>query len=101
MDILQLILLALALGGLAFVLFAFTGGAGRPSKQQERIVQVPTEPDWLDLEQAAAYLDTDTESVFALVERGGIPYFVLAEGNRTEPASYFFRRDELDAWTVG
>jgi hypothetical protein len=100
-DILQLILLALALGGLAFVLFAFTGNAGRPARKQERTVQTPTEPEWLDLEQAAAYLDSDTESIFTLVERGAIPYFVLAEGNRTEPASYFFRRDELDAWTVG
>ena len=101
MDILQLILLALALGGLAFVLFAFTGTAGRPSKNQERTVQNPTDPDWLDLEAAAAYLDTDTDSLFNLVERGAIPYFVLADGNRREPASYFFRRDELDAWTVG
>ena len=101
MDIPQLILLALALGGLAFALYAFTGNAGRPAKTEERTVQVPTEPDWLDLDQAAAYLDTDKDSLFALVERGAIPYFVLAHGNRTEPASYFFRRDELDAWTVG
>jgi hypothetical protein len=100
-DIPQLILLALALGGLAFVLFAFTGNAGRPRREQERIVQAPTEPEWLDLEQAAAYLDSDPDTVFTLVERGAIPYFVLADGNRTEPASYFFRRDELEAWTVG
>ena len=83
------------------MLFAFTGNAGRPRREQERTVEVPTEPDWLDLEQAAAYLDTDTDSLFNLVERGAIPYFVLSDGNRTEPSTYFFRRDELDAWTVG
>ncbi|MDX6587021.1 MAG: hypothetical protein QOI31_1494 [Solirubrobacterales bacterium] len=75
--------------------------AGEPAVAGKRAVIDPDDPDWLDVEEAASYLDVETGFVLNLVARDAIPFFVMTEGDRAEGSSYYFRRDELDEWTVG
>ena len=55
----------------------------------------------LDVDAAAAYLGVESSFVLNLVERDAIPFFVMTEGDSDNRSSYYFRRDELDEWTVG
>jgi hypothetical protein len=75
--------------------------AGEPSVTGKRAVVDPDDPDWLDVEAAAAYLGVESSFVLNLVERDAIPFFVMTEGDSAARSSYYFRRDELDEWTVG
>lgn len=36
-----------------------------------------------------------------LVERGGIPFYVAAGLNRSNPDTYRFDRDEIKGWVIG
>ena len=101
MNLFEFAVLLLAVVGLIVVVNAFARDAGRPPRGRDRTVTDPEGPDWLDLDAASAYLDTEPGLIIGLVDRGSIPFFVVEQGNRADPSSLYFRRDELDAWTVG
>ena len=86
--------------GLTAVVLAFTRSGG-PSVSEKRAVVDPDDPDWLNVEAAAAYLGVEAGFILNLVDRDAIPFFVLEGAESTAGSSYYFRRDELDAWTVG
>jgi excisionase family DNA binding protein len=56
---------------------------------------VPVEPwpEWMNVETAAAYLDSSVERLRKLVARRQIPFVQEGPGCRV-----FFRRSDLDAW---
>jgi hypothetical protein len=99
-TIVELTIVVVAVVGLTAVVitFARTGEASGPDK---RTVIDPDDPDWLDVEAAASYLGVVTGFVLNLDARDAIPFFVMAESDRTDSSSYRFRRNELDDWTVG
>jgi len=99
-TIIELTIVVVAVLGLTAVVLSFTR-AGEPSVVAKRAVIDPDDPDWMDVEAAAAYLGVDPGFVLNLVDRDAIPFFVMAESDTADSRSYRFRRDELDAWTVG
>ena len=86
--------------GLTWVVLTFTR-AGEPKLNSKRAVIDPDDPDWLDVEAAASYLGVETGFILNLVDRDAIPFFVVLESGRADGSSYYFRREELDEWTVG
>jgi hypothetical protein len=100
-NLFQLAVILLAAVGLIAMVSAFARDAGRPPRSRDRTVTDPDGPDWLNLEAASAHLDTEPGLILGLVDRGSIPFFVVEGGNRADQSSLYFRRDELDAWTVG
>jgi excisionase family DNA binding protein len=92
--------------GVAVLAFAATvvvlAGAGRRlQRSPARTVMEPFGDEWLTIGQVATLLDVPEDDVAGLVERDGIPFYVVAGGSHTRPADYRFRRDEIDAWTIG
>jgi excisionase family DNA binding protein len=92
--------------GVAVLAFAATilvlAGAGRRiQRSPARTVMEPFGEEWLTVSQVASVLDVPEADVIGLVERDAIPFYVIAGGSRAHPADYRFRRDEIDAWTIG
>jgi excisionase family DNA binding protein len=92
--------------GVAVLAFAATvlvlAGAGRRlQRSPARTVMEPFGDEWLTVGQVATLLEVPEDDVVGLVERDAIPFYVIAGGSRTRPADYRFRRDEIDAWTIG
>jgi excisionase family DNA binding protein len=75
--------------------------AGEPAVAGKRAVIDPDDPDWLDVDEAASYLGVEAGFILNLVERDAIPFFVMTESDSAARSSYYFRREELDEWTVG
>jgi hypothetical protein len=99
-TIVELTIVVMAVLGLTWVVITFAR-TGEASGSNKRTVIDPDDPDWLDLDGAASYLGVETGFVLNLVARDAIPFYVMAERDRTDSPSYRFRRDELDDWTVG
>ena len=99
-TLVELSIVVVAVLGLTWVVLTFTR-AGEPSVSGKRAVIDPDDPDWLDVNGAASYLGVEAGFVLNLVDRDAIPFFVLAESDGEASSSYYFRRDELDEWTVG
>jgi excisionase family DNA binding protein len=96
----------LVVAGVAVLAFAATvlvlAGAGRRlQRSPARTVLEPFGDEWLTTSEVASVLDVPEADVIGLVERDAIPFYVIAGGSRTHPADYRFRRDEIDAWTIG
>jgi excisionase family DNA binding protein len=92
--------------GVAVLAFAatvlvLTGAGRRIQRTPARTVMEPFGDEWLTIGQVATLLDVPEDDVVGLVERDAIPFYVIAGGSRTHPADYRFRRDEIDAWTIG
>jgi excisionase family DNA binding protein len=92
--------------GVAVLAFAATvvvlASAGRRlQRSPTRTVMEPFGDEWLTIGQVATLLDVPEDDVAGLVERDAIPFYVVAGGSHTRPADYRFRRDEIDAWTIG
>jgi len=99
-TLVELTIVVVAVLGLTWVVLTFTR-AGEPSVSGKRAVIDPDDPDWLDVNGAASYLGVEPGFVLNLVDRDAIPFFVLAKSDSADSASYYFRREELDDWTVG
>jgi excisionase family DNA binding protein len=92
--------------GVAVLAFAatvlvLTGAGRRIQRSPARTVMEPFGDEWLTVSQVASLLEVPEDDVVGLVERDAIPFYVIAGGSRTHPADYRFRRDEIDAWTIG
>jgi excisionase family DNA binding protein len=92
--------------GVAVLAFAatvlvLTGAGRRIQRTPARTVMEPFGDEWLTIGQVATLLEVPEDDVVGLVERDAIPFYVIAGGSRTHPADYRFRRDEIDAWTIG
>lgn len=92
--------------GVAVLAFAatvlvLTGAGRRIQRSPARTVMEPFGDEWLTVGQVATLLDVPEDDVVELVDRDAIPFFVIAGGSRAHPADYRFRRDEIDAWTIG
>jgi excisionase family DNA binding protein len=92
--------------GVAVLAFAatvlvLTGAGRRMQRSPARTVLEPFGDEWLTIGQVATLLDVPEDDVVGLVDRDAIPFYVIAGGSRTHPADYRFRRDEIDAWTIG
>ncbi len=99
-TLVELTIVVVAVLGLTWVVLTFTR-AGEPKLSSKRAVIDPDDPDWLDVEAAASYLGVETGFILNLVDRDAIPFFVVAESDAADSSSYYFRREELDEWTVG
>jgi hypothetical protein len=98
-TIVELLIVCVAVIGVSAAVLAFARGAGNPP-HAGRTVADPDGPEWLSLEETAAYLAADSGYVLNLVSRDAIPYFVLESGNAAENSSLYFNREELDGWIV-
>jgi hypothetical protein len=98
-DLRTLILLAISCLMLILLVRTLVRPASRPARV--RTVVEPEGEGWLGLEELAAQLDTRPAEILALVERDAIPFWVRPGSGRDDPRSYWFRRDEIDAWTIG
>jgi excisionase family DNA binding protein len=104
MDILAA---GIAVAAFAAVVFVLTGAGRRLQRAPARIAPEPVGDDpvgddeWLTVDEVAELLEVRRTEVVELVERDAIPYFVISGGNPAQPSHLRFRRDEIDAWTIG
>jgi excisionase family DNA binding protein len=98
----------IVVAGIAVMAFAATvlvltraGSHTRP--QQVRTVLLPEEDDeqWLTVQQVATLLELPPSEVVELVDRDAIPFYVIRGGTLSQPEYLRFKRDEIDAWTIG
>ena len=94
------------MAGIAVAAFAATvlvlvGVANRAQRAPSRTVVDVDGDDWLTTDQVAELLAVSPAEVIAQVERDAIPHFILVGDPRSAPAAYRFRRDEIEAWTIG
>jgi hypothetical protein len=99
-TLVELTIVVVAVLGLTAVVLAFTR-AGEPSVAGKRAVIDPDDPNWMDVEAAASHLGVEIGFILNLVDRDAIPFFVLEGNDSLKSSSVYFRRDELDDWTVG
>lgn len=99
MDVRTLILLAISCLMLILLVRTLVRPASRPARV--RTVLDPEGEGWLSLEALAERLDTRPGEIVALVERDAIPFWVQPGSGRDHPRTFWFRRDEIDAWTIG
>ena len=99
-TLVELTIVVVAVLGLTWVVLTFTR-TGEPKLTDKRAVIDPDDPDWLDVNGAASYLGVEAGFILNLVDRDAIPFFVLADADSSASSNLRFRRDELDAWTVG
>jgi excisionase family DNA binding protein len=98
MDILAA---GIAVVAFAAVVLVLTGAGRRLQRAPARTVADPAGDEWLTVDQVAELLAVRRAEVVELVERDAIPYFVISGGNPAQPSHLRFRRDEIDAWTIG
>lgn len=99
MDVRTLILLAISCLMLILVVRTLVRPASRPARM--RTVADPEGEGWLSLEALAQRLETRPAEIVALVERDAIPFWVRPGAGRGDPQTYWFRGDEIEAWTIG
>jgi hypothetical protein len=97
----DVVVAGIAVAAFAAVVLVLTGAGRRLQRTPARTVMEPFGEEWLTLSQVAAHLDVPEDDVVGLVERDAIPFYVVAGGSREHPADYRFRRDEIEAWTIG
>lgn len=96
---------AIAVAAFAATVIVLTGALGGARRDPVRVIPAielePEDGGWLTVDQLASELDVRPSEVTALVERRAVPFFLVAGASRADPAAYRFRRDEIDAWTIG
>jgi hypothetical protein len=97
----DVIVAGVAVLAFAAVVLVLAGAGRRIQRTPARTVMEPFGDEWLTIGQVATLLEVPEHDVAGLVERDAIPFYVIAGGSRTHPADYRFRRDEIDAWTIG
>jgi hypothetical protein len=79
-----------------------TRAGGHIGPQQVRTVLLPEDDGiWLTVEQVATVLELPPSEVIELVDRDAIPFYLVQGGVISRPEYLRFRRDEIDAWTIG
>ncbi len=101
MDIVLAGIAVAAFAATVFVLAAAASRSRRPGGL--RTVLLPEDDDerWLTVRQLAVELELSEPEVVAVVERGDVPFYIVRGGDASDPAYVRFRRDEIDAWTIG
>ena len=97
----DIVVAGIAVAAFVAVVLVFTGAFSGSRHDPVRIAADPEDERWMTIEEVARLLETDRADVAALVERRAVPFFVLPGGSTANPAHYRFRRDEIDAWTIG
>jgi hypothetical protein len=93
--------LAVACIAMIIVVRVFATGLGQRGAREVRYVTDPWDNDWLAADEVAARLESSTDDVLRLVADDAIPHFVRRPGEPYEYVTYWFRRDEIDAWIIG
>ena len=100
----DIVFAAIAVAAFATVLFlavsAAVRAAVRPRAADIRVVADASGEGWLTVEETAELLEVSPARILELVERAAIPFYVLSV-NRSAQQGYRFRRDEIEAWTIG
>jgi excisionase family DNA binding protein len=99
----DIVVAGIAVAAFAATVLVLTRAGGHTRPQSFRTVLLPEEDDprWLTVQQVATLLELPPSEVVELVERDSIPFFVVRGGNLSNPEYLRFRRDEIDAWTIG
>ena len=97
----EIVVAGIAVMAFAATVFVLAGAAGRRRPDTVRTVPVAEGDEWLGVDELAAELDVSTGEIGALVERGDVPFFLVGGGELSKPEHWRFRRDEIDAWTIG
>jgi excisionase family DNA binding protein len=85
----------------AATIFVLANVGGRTQVRQARTVLLPEGEEWLTVQQVATLLELPPSEVIDLVDRDAIPFWLVSGGRLSEPEYLRFRRDEIDAWTIG
>jgi hypothetical protein len=93
--------LAVACIAMIIVVRVFATGLGQRSAREVRYVSDPWDEGWLSADEVAERLESSTDDVLRLVAEESIPYFVRRPGEPYDETTYWFRRDEIDAWIIG
>ena len=99
----DIVVAGVAVIAFAATVFVLAGIGGRTRPQQPRTVLLPDPEDeaWLTVQQVATLLELAPSEIVELVERDAIPFWLVRGGRLSEPEHLRFRRDEIDAWTIG
>jgi hypothetical protein len=97
----DVIVAGIAVLAFAATVIVLTGAGRRLQRDPPRRVTDPVGEEWMTLSQVAVMLDVPEADVTALIERDAIPHFLVSGGNPSHAPDYRFRRDEIEAWTIG
>jgi excisionase family DNA binding protein len=97
----DIVVAGIAVMAFAATVFVLAGAAGRARPDSVRTVLLPEGEEWLTVAELAAELGVSEGEIGALVERGDVPFFLVRGGELSSPEYWRFRRDEIDAWTIG
>jgi hypothetical protein len=97
----DLLVAGIAVAAFAAVVLVLTGAGRRLERLPVRTAVDPEGEEWMRVEEVAERLRVVPADVAVLADRDAIPHFVIAGGIRTRPTDLRFRRDEIDAWTIG
>ncbi len=101
MDLAELVLALISCVMLVLVVSTLARAGSRRSAGSARVVHDLDGEGWMDVDEVAALLETDSDEIIHLVDRDAIPYFVGARRAGSSPTTYWFRRDEIDDWVIG
>jgi len=99
----DIVVAGIAVAAFAATVYVLAGIGGHTRPQHIRTVLLPEDEDetWLTVERVATVLEIAPSEVVALVDRDAIPFYVVRGGVISNPEYLRFRRDEIDAWTIG
>ena len=98
----DIVVAGIAVAAFAATIYVLVGAGARTRPQQVRTVLLPEDDgQWLTVEQVATVLELAPSEVVELVDRDAIPFYLVRGGTLSRPEYLRFRRDEIDAWTIG
>ena len=99
----DIVVAGIAVMAFAATVFVLTQAGGHTRPQQVRTILLPEPEDeqWLTVQQVATLLELPPSEIVELVDRDAIPFYVIRGGTLTQPEYLRFKRDEIDAWTIG
>ena len=97
----DIVVAGVAVVAFAATVFVLAGAGGRTRPRQPRTILLPEGEEWLDVQQVATLLELPPSEIVELVNNDSIPFWLVTGGRLSEPEYLRFRRDEIDAWTIG
>ena len=97
----ELLIAGIAVFAFAGLVLAIVRGVNDARRPEPRTVVNPEGEEWMTVDETAELLDASVTDVMNLVTREAIPHYLLLGGRRARPDDYRFKRDEIDAWTIG
>jgi excisionase family DNA binding protein len=98
----------IVVAGVAVIAFAATvfvlanvGGHTRTRQARTILLPDPDDPTWMTVQQVATLLELPPSEVVELAHSDAIPFWLVRGGRLSEPEYLRFRRDEIEAWTIG